>query len=109
LYKRASSGVATGKIPLEVQPATEKATQTALDIQSTFQDTLRSTTTGHLPHSALGLRHAETTTSVSQLEAYLQVSPVDQFPENRDIVEKSVCQVAEKGPRQRRRLLKPKR
>jgi hypothetical protein len=60
----------------------------------------RLTTAGHLPDSALELRRAETTTSVSQLEAHLQAAPVKQFSENHDIVEQSACQVADRGPRQ---------
>jgi hypothetical protein len=43
--------------------------QSALDIQSTFPDMSRSTIAGHLPHSALELRRAETTTSTFQLQA----------------------------------------
>jgi hypothetical protein len=50
-----------------------------------------STTAGHLSHSALQLRRAETTTSASQLEAHLQAAPVEQFPENHDTVEQSAC------------------
>jgi hypothetical protein len=59
--------------------------QSALDIQSTFLDMLCSTTAGHLPQSALELRHAETTTSASQLGAHLQAAPVEYFPEYHDI------------------------
>jgi hypothetical protein len=53
---------------------------------STFLDMSRSTTAGHLPHNVLELRRVETTTSASQLEAHLQTAPVEQFPENHDIV-----------------------
>jgi hypothetical protein len=73
--------------------------QSALHVQSTFLDMLRSTTAGHLPPSALVLRRAETTTSASQLEAHLQAAPVEQFSENHDIVEQSACQIADRGLR----------
>jgi hypothetical protein len=46
---------------------------------------MRSTTARHIPHSALELRRAETTTSASQLEAQLQADAVEQFPENHHI------------------------
>jgi hypothetical protein len=61
--------------------------QSALHVQSTFLDLSRSTTAGHLPHNALELCRAETTTSASQLEAHLQAAPVEKFPENYDIDE----------------------
>jgi hypothetical protein len=61
--------------------------QSALHVNSTYLDMSRSTTTGHIPHSALELRRAVTTSSASQLEAHLQAAPVEQFPENHDIVE----------------------
>jgi hypothetical protein len=64
----------------------------ALHVQSTFLDMSHSITAGHLPHSALEPRFAETTTSASHLEAHLQVAPVEQLPENHDIVEQSACQ-----------------
>jgi hypothetical protein len=35
----------------------------------------------HVPHTALEFRHAETTTSASQLEAHLQLAPAEEFPE----------------------------
>jgi hypothetical protein len=62
--------------------------QSVLDIQSTFLDMSRSTTVGHLPHSALELRRAETTTSASHLEAHLQTALVELFSENHDISER---------------------
>jgi hypothetical protein len=40
-----------------------------------------STTTGNVLHSGPDLRRAETATSASQLEAYLQAAPLEQFPE----------------------------
>jgi hypothetical protein len=52
-----------------------------------------STTTGHLPHSALELHCPETTTFASQPEAHLQAALVGQFLENRDIIEQSTFQV----------------
>jgi hypothetical protein len=82
----------------ELDPATEEAMQSALHVQSTFQDMSLSNTAGHLPHSALELNRAETTTSASQLEAHHQAAPVGQFPENHDIIEQSACQVADRGP-----------
>jgi hypothetical protein len=86
------------KNPLELVPATKEDMQSALRVQSTFLDMLLSTTAGHLPHSALELLHAETTTSASWLEAHFQAALVEQFPENRDIVEQSAWQVADRGP-----------
>jgi hypothetical protein len=83
--------------------------QSTPHVQSTFLSMSRSTTAGHLPHSALEFRRAETTISASQLEAHLQAAPVEQFPENHDIVEQSACQVADRGPRQRPRRYQPKR
>jgi hypothetical protein len=93
LRKLAPSGVPTGRNPSALDPATEEAMQSALHVQSTFLDMSCSTTAGHLPHSALELRRA------SQLEAHLH-APVEQFPENHDIVEQSACQVADRGPLQ---------
>jgi hypothetical protein len=46
----------------------------------------------------LEIHHAETTTSTSQLEAKFQAAQIGQFPENHDVVEELVCQVAEWGP-----------
>jgi hypothetical protein len=56
-------------------------------------DMLRPTTAGHIPYSGLEFRGVETTTSVSQLQA----APAEQFPENRDIIERSVSQAADRG------------
>jgi hypothetical protein len=109
MRKVAPSGVTTGKNPSELAPATGVAMQSALHVQSTFLDISRSTTAGHLPHSALDLRSAETTTSASQLEAHLQAAPVEQFPENHGITEQSACRVAERGPGQCPRRYQPKR
>jgi hypothetical protein len=83
----------------ESDPATKEVMKSALIIQSTFLDISRSVSMGH-PHSALELHLAKTTTSAWKLEAYLQASPVEQFPENRDIVEQSAGQVASRGPRE---------
>jgi hypothetical protein len=47
---------------------------------------------GEDPHSALELRFGDTTISASQLQSYLQVSPLVQFPENHDIVEQPTYQ-----------------
>jgi hypothetical protein len=73
---------------------TKEAMQSSLDAHSTFLDISPSTTADQLPHCAVELRRAETTTSASQLEAHLQAAPVEQFPENRDIVGQSASQVA---------------
>jgi hypothetical protein len=51
---------------------TEKDIRSVHNIQSMFQHMLRSTTTGHLPHSALEFCCTETIISASQLEAHLQ-------------------------------------
>jgi hypothetical protein len=48
------------------------------------------TTPGYFPHRGLELRCAETTTSASQLEASLEAAPIEQFPENHDIVEQPI-------------------
>jgi hypothetical protein len=96
------------KNPSELDSAIKEAMQSARHVQSTFLDMSRSTTVRHLPHSALELRRAETTTSASQQEAHLKAAPVEQFQENHDIVEESACQVAVRGPRQRPRRYQPK-
>jgi hypothetical protein len=63
--------------------------QSAFDIKFTFLDMSRSTIAGHLPHRALELRRAGTTTSAAQLQTYLQAAPVEQLPENRHFLEQS--------------------
>jgi hypothetical protein len=60
----------------------------------------RSTTPGHLSYIALEPRRAETTTSVSLLQAHLQAAAVEQFRANHDIVEHSAYQVKDKDPQQ---------
>jgi hypothetical protein len=100
LHKRSPSGVPTGENPSELDPATGEATQSALNVQSSFLDMSRSTTARPLLHSALELRRAETSTSASQLEGRLLAAQVERFPENRDIVERADCQIADRGPRQ---------
>jgi hypothetical protein len=57
----------------------------------------RSSVVGYLTHNALEISHAETTTSASQLHANLQESPIEQFPENHDIVEYSAYLVADRA------------
>jgi hypothetical protein len=47
----------------------------------------------HLPHSVLELHHAETTTSVSELQVPQQAALIAEFPENDDITEMSACQL----------------
>jgi hypothetical protein len=59
----------------ELDPATVQAMQSALDVQSTFLDMSLSTTAEHHSHCVLEIRHTETTTSSSQLEAHLQAAP----------------------------------
>jgi hypothetical protein len=86
------------KNPSDLYLATEEVMQSFLHIQSTFLDMLRSTTARYLTHSVLELHHLETITSASELEANLQVAPVEQFQENHNIVEHSACQVADTGP-----------
>lgn len=68
-------------------PATEEAMQSALHFQSTSLSISCSTTAGHLPHCALELHCAETTTSALQLEAQLQAVPIEKFPDNNYIVD----------------------
>jgi hypothetical protein len=80
----------------------------AVDPQPTFLNMSRSTTAGRISHSALEFRRPETTTSSSQLEAP-QAAPVEQFPENQDIVERPACQAADRGPRQCHRRFQVKR
>jgi hypothetical protein len=55
--------------------------KSALDIQSTFLDMLRSATAVHL-HGALELCRAQTTA---------EAASVEQFPEIQDAVEQSAC------------------
>jgi hypothetical protein len=69
LHKCAVLVVPTGKIPSELDPATERAMQEVLDVKSIFLDKSRSTNAGHLPHSETELPLAETTVSAPQLEA----------------------------------------
>jgi hypothetical protein len=64
---------------LQLNPAVEEAMQLALSIHPTFQVMSCSIIARHLPHCALELHHAETTTSASQLEAHLQAAPVNQY------------------------------
>jgi hypothetical protein len=66
--------------------------QTVLDVQFTFLDISRSTTSGQLPHCVLELHNAKTTTFASKPEAYLEVVLAEQFPENQDIVDQPACQ-----------------
>jgi hypothetical protein len=75
----------------ELHPATEE-----VDNQSILLMSL-SATAEHVLHTALVLRSTETTVSAPQLEAHLQATPEEQFPENHDIVQQSVCQVADRG------------
>jgi hypothetical protein len=88
------------RCPHRKNPATKEAMQSALDIQSMFLDMSWSTTARHLPHSMLELRHVETTTSASQLQAHLQAALIIRFPENDNIIEKPASQVADRGPQQ---------
>jgi hypothetical protein len=53
--------------------------QLVLHMQSTFKDMFCSTTAGYLSLSLRELHCAETSTSVSQLEAQLQAVSVEQF------------------------------
>jgi hypothetical protein len=55
-----------GKHLLLLNPAMEEAMQLALSIQPNFQDMSCLTTAKHLPHCALEVHHAETTTSASR-------------------------------------------
>jgi hypothetical protein len=64
---------------------------------------------GHLPHSELEFRRAETKTPASQLEAHLQAAPVERLQEHCDIVQQPVRQIAVRGPRQYPRRYQPKR
>jgi hypothetical protein len=97
MHKCAPSSVPTGKNPSESDLVTMESMQSALNIQSSFLDMLHSTTAGHLPQSAQELCHAETTTSVSQLQAYHQATLVEQFTKNNDI-EPSACQLIDRSP-----------
>jgi hypothetical protein len=56
-----------------------------------MQSASSSATAERFPHNALQLRRDEITTSASKLEAQLQTAPVEQFRENRNIVEQSTC------------------
>jgi hypothetical protein len=77
LYRLASAVVAAASSlamisSTELQPTTEEAMQSALDVQFTLLTSL-SATAEHVPHTALVLRCAEATASAPQLEAHLQV------------------------------------
>jgi hypothetical protein len=60
-----------------------------------------STAGEHHLYSSLYLRRAVTATSAAHVEAYLVVSPVQQFAYSHDVIEQSACQVANgyKSPR----------
>jgi hypothetical protein len=88
------------KNPLELDPATEKTMQSALDVQSTFPAFVAFSHCRESPHSALGLRHVETTTPASRIQAH----PVKQFPESSYIVVQSACQVEGRSPRRLQRF-----
>jgi hypothetical protein len=60
----------------------------------------RSATVGNLPHSAVELRLVGITTSTSYLEVHLQAVLVQRFPQNHNIIDQSVCQAANMGPRE---------
>jgi hypothetical protein len=64
--------------------------QSALCLQSTLMHTMCSVAARYLPHSTLNLRHAETTNSGSQFQAV-----EEKFSEESDILEQSVCRVAD--------------
>jgi hypothetical protein len=83
--------------------------QSAINFQSTFLYMSRSTIAGKFPHGALELHLAEYTNSASQLQAYLQIAPVERFPESPDIVDQSAFKVADRGQRQCPRKFQPKR
>jgi hypothetical protein len=92
MYKRASSGVTTGKNPSELNPATDETMKLALDVQSAFLGMSLSNTDIFLPHIVLEPRRAEATTAASYLEAQLQAAMVEQLPENHKNIEYSACQ-----------------
>jgi hypothetical protein len=75
----APSGVRIGEHQSELNPAAEKAMQSALDSQSTFLDMLRSTTVGYLPHRELKPCRAQTSTSTSEFKAHLPATAVGWF------------------------------
>jgi hypothetical protein len=102
LHKNAYSGVPTWKNPPEFDLTTDEAIQSALNVQSNFPDISRSTTEGYLPHRALQLRHAETT-SASQLRAHLQAASVEQFSRK----SRYRSTVIPSGSRQRPRKMSP--
>jgi hypothetical protein len=102
VYKLSSSLIVppSKKNQSELDPGTKSVVQSAFNIQFTCEDRSRSITAGHFPHSSLELSCAETTTSASQLEAYLQALPIGQFRENHDIAEQLSRQAADRAPRQ---------
>jgi hypothetical protein len=65
MHKRSSSGVTTGKNPLELHLAIDEAMKLALDVKISFLDMSRSNTVIYLPHIALELRSAGATTAAS--------------------------------------------
>jgi hypothetical protein len=78
---------------------TEKSMEIALYALPTFLVLLHSTTAYHQTHRSLELYHAETAKFVLQVEAQLQATSVEHFPENYYIVEQSACHVLCRGPR----------
>jgi hypothetical protein len=71
MHKRASSVVATRQNLLELDPATEKAIQSPLDV--------RSTTAGHIPCRVSEFRRTETGISASQPDVHLPAATVGEF------------------------------
>jgi hypothetical protein len=75
---------------LQLQTATEEATQSALCLQSTVVDVICSVIARYFPHSTLNILHAETTNSGSQVQAV-----ENKFSRKCVIVEQTACQVAD--------------
>jgi hypothetical protein len=65
---------------------TEESMEKAFYALPTFLVLLRSAITCHLTYLSLALYYAEATKCVLLLEAHLQATSVEQFPENYDIV-----------------------
>jgi hypothetical protein len=91
-----------------LDPEIRGARQLALDVHSTFLHISRSTTASRIPHIGLELFCAETIDLTSQLEANLQETPIEQFPETHDTAEQSAAQEADRGPGQSPFQFQPK-
>jgi hypothetical protein len=88
------SVVPTGKKSMRFKSKERKGHESALRVQTTFWSWRVQALRYIFP---VVLRRGETTTSASQMEAYLQAAPVKDFREYHDVMERSACQIADGG------------